>query len=60
MNLVTYFFSPFEQFVIVPVFSANFFILGENLNVAYFPIIDYTISNITLIFFIFLVKLKIK
>ena len=52
MNSVDYFFSPFEQFVIIPIFPANFFIFGEKLNVTYFPVVDYTISNITLIFFI--------
>jgi len=52
MNFSFIYFSPFEQFVITPVIPANLFILGQQLNIMSLPAIDFTISNVTVIFFI--------
>jgi|SaaInl8_120m_RNA_FD_contig_31_2550311_length_1805_multi_8_in_0_out_0_3 F-type H+-transporting ATPase subunit a len=52
MNSPFIYFSPFEQFIITPVIPANLFILGQQLNIMSLPAIDFTISNVTVIFFI--------
>ena len=51
MNSLFFYFSSFEQFVVTPVVSANLFILGQQLNIMALPAIDFTISNVTVIFF---------
>ena len=51
MNFSFFYFSPFEQFVVTPVIPANLFILGQQLNIISLTAIDFTISNVTVIFF---------
>jgi len=53
MNPLFIYFSPFEQFVITRVIPVNLFILGQQLNIMSLPAIDFTISNVTLILFIY-------
>ena len=56
MNSLFFYFSSFEQFVITPVIPANLFILGQQLNIMSVPSFDFTISNVTVIFFYFLLE----
>ena len=52
MNSLLFYFSPFEQFVVTPIIPANLFILGQQLNIMSLPAIDFTISNVTVIFLV--------
>lgn len=52
MNSPFFFFSPFEQFIITPVIPVNLFILGQEFGITSLPLIDITVSNVTVILFI--------
>ena len=56
------YFSPFEQFIITPVIPINLFLLGQEFNIMSLPALDYTISNVTVVFIIifFAASLVIK
>ena len=53
MNSLQFFFSPFEQLVVTSSILADLFILGQQLNIMSLPVIDFTISNVTINFFFF-------